>query len=656
MDLRRGPRPLRLSVTGPAVALALAACTANPPPPDPAALPATPPPVAPETPPETPPVAPETPPEPAPTPLLPPTALTLYPAMIASGFANVDALPSGHLLYHDDRRFVVLKLGDAKPTAKPAKPAPAPKDSPDAAPVPQDSPAPVAEPAPKASLVLAIHPLPPKIVEAATAELADLFAELADEKKKEEAKARDGALAEPDDDDADEDFEEEETDLHGLHGAWPDHLHATLETSGMRTGATLEDMVWKDGAWAPGETIADTEGEFVLSRTVERYLPWTKGRWLAQTELTCLSGCFEDGMEEEPVDAATRKRERRLDKRIERHKPLTVVGGPTTPLPDMTSEFTPDILSLPTGDLWVTRTTGTADRWNLTTKAWQPHPLPEATLGRNTRLAGTSTGAAWFSRCEPTPRLAFLDGGNATAVELPEPACVTRMAVDASDGLWVLLTSDGMGIRGPLPSLWHRADPTTPWQRVELAPIALPGGGKQWVSDGDVWEEIEVPAGSFTVRPYELFTAGPGDLWVYGPLEDQALFVLARTVPGPPPFDLRTADPLIDDVGLCIRQHAELGTLPAGADPATAWPAALAELGKLPVDPTDPLLYEVEADGKRTFYAEISEARSAERIALEVRLKPHLPGMGHFECGLPPRPTREHELPTPDEPDEPDAE
>src|SRR5687767_12221653 len=98
--------PRRVSVAG----LWLVACTANPPVPQPA-------PVA-ETPPvETPPVEPpvetplpviEVPPPPKP-PMREPTKLTLHAVVLAEGGGDteMDALPSGHVLFRDAYNFAV---------------------------------------------------------------------------------------------------------------------------------------------------------------------------------------------------------------------------------------------------------------------------------------------------------------------------------------------------------------------------------------------------------------------------------------------------------------------------------------------------------------------------------------------------------------------
>lgn len=651
---------------GAAAVVALAACTANPPAP---AAEAPPPPEAPppvETPPapETPPVDPE-PPPPAtpPVPTAPAASLALYPVLAVDSFVEFDKLPSGHILVHDDARFAVVPMSEARPAgpagpkpaapaeAKPAEPKPA-----DAAPadpaVPEDSPArpdPEDSKPPGAAITtlalnraptdgpIVFYPLPDAILENLDLDLDD-------------------------DDDEEEDEEDEESydheddfELVSLHGAWPDHFFATTERSVMRSGTERDSYQWKAGAWAEIPKIDDGESGLRLSLTTDRLHPWTKSRYLAERDLSCHSGCPEEGMEgddDDPLSRIAAKQQRRLDRLLERHKPLAVIGG-HTPLPDMSSIFAFDVMALPTGDLWITTTGNSADRWNLGKKAWEKHALPAVKGGSVDRLAGTSTGAAWYARCEPEPVLAFLDAGATAPVALPAPGCVTRMVVDHADTLWITLSADGRGIRGELPTLWRLADPKATWEPVQIAPLVFPAAPETFSSDGRAWEPLAPISGNFgPPRITELFTHA-GEFWAVVDFE-KPFHVLLRARPGATLYDARTLPPPFDDVAACIDQHVELGSLPRDADPGKPWAEALAIVGSLATDRFAPRVYVVDAADRSTYYATVREASPAARVGLQVRLKASLPAVSDVRCGLPPRPTREYPLDVPAPPDEAD--
>jgi hypothetical protein len=570
----------------------LAACTANPPPPPP----------TPEAPPETPPAVVEAPPvEPPPGPpppaeppvaLLPATTLALQPVLVHHRPLAVAELPSGHVLAHDDQRFVVL-------------PARGPLEPP------------------------TLRRLPDLVLRQVDPELFD---------------------------------GENQATLETLHGAWPDLLYATTEYTEARASKVRSAWHWQGDDWVEEPTAFDG-GSFGLSMTYERFMPWVKGSYLVERGLSCTSGCPEDGIgdefDESEIDVAyrreRRKRAREISRKLDRHKPLAVMGGRATSLPALPDDaMLGRVIATPTGDLWVPRRSGAVDRWNLAQKTWQGHTLPEG-RGRFEQLVGTRAGAAYYARCEPS-LLVRLAAGAVTPVRLPDDRCVRHMVVDREDTLWIVTDEPFDAAQDAPATIWRSQGEA--WQRVDLAPVSLPGGAPVWVSDGVAWEQVSLPAGMFTLEAQELLAFGPGDVWVHGRLPSEHLHVLVRESAGVTPVDLRTAESWL--VASCPAQSAELGKLPAGVEPAQAWPGALRFLRKLGLEDsleTEPRLYEVDEDGERVFYVVIVEPDTSARERHDAGLTAALPDAGSFECGLPPQPVREHELDAADEPgdDPPEA-
>ncbi len=558
----------------------LVACTANPPVPQPAPVVEAPPaePVV-ETPPvETPlPVIEAPPPKP---PMREPTTLTLHAVVLAEGAGDteMDALPSGHVLFRDAYNFAVYpKRGDAETK---------------------------------------LHPLPSEV-------LRPQF-----------------LLAEDEDDEGGP-----TTTLEELHGAWPDHFYATTEREEMRATTQRVSLHWENDEWKeiPSPTADKT---YTLSVTYERFLPWVKGRYLVERGLTCTEGCPMESEEDGEMSAADRKLDREIGRALDRWKPFAVVGGKATALPDLPDDaYAFQLLSAASGDLFVPRRSGTVDRWNLTSKAWQSHAVPD---GKYEELAVTSTGAAYYSTCEPL-YLARLVEGAVTQIPLPEDGCIETLQVDSTDRLWLVMR-DPVIAAGMQPSRIWRLEGDA-WQRVELS-MTLAGGPKRWSFDGLSWTEVEVPTGTFAVGPFELRVFGPDEVWVYGQLVGEGLAVLGRAEPGLVlPFDLRTEPPPFADVEQCVSQYIQLGTLPVGEEPQKAWPAAMKYLAELQHDPPveidiiEPRVYEVDEEGERVFFATLGETTEAGRKVIQEKLAAVLPGVSVFECGRPPQPIREHDLP-----------
>jgi hypothetical protein len=587
--------PRRVSVAG----LWLVACTANPPVPQPA-------PVV-ETPVETPVVetpvvetpAVETPlpvieaPPPAKPPMREPTKLTLHAVVLAEGGGDteMDALPSGHVLFRDAYNFAVYPKRGAAETR--------------------------------------LNPLPGEV-------LRPQF-----------------LLADDEDDEG-----EPTTTLEELHGAWPDHFYATTEREEMRATTQRVSLHWENGEWKaiPSPTA---DKPYTLSVTYERFLPWVKGRYLVERGLTCTEGCpmEEESYEDGEMSAADRKLEREIGRALDRWKPFAVVGGKATALPDLPDDaYAFQLISAASGDVFVPRRSGTVDRWNLTSKAWQSHAVP---AGKYVELAATSTGAAYYSTCEPA-YLGRLVDGVVTQIQLPEDGCIETLQVDGADRLWLVMR-DPVIAAGMQPSrIWRREGDA--WQRVELS-MTLAGGPKRWSFDGLSWTEVEVPTGTFAVNPSELRVFGPDEVWVHGQLAGEGLAVLGRAEPGLVlPFDLRTEPPPFADVEQCVSQYIQLGTLPAGEEPQKAWPAAMKYLAELENDPPVeidiiyPRVYEVDEGGQRVFFATLGETTEAGRKVIQEKLAAALPGVSKFECGRPPQPIREHDLPeVEEEPAAPEA-
>jgi hypothetical protein len=592
-------RRLPVVLVGLSSGLLHAACTANPPVPQPAPVTEAAP-VVEEAPPvvEAAPVIEAPPPIVAPpVPMVDPATLTVHAVLLADMLAStsVDALPSGHVLFQDEYHFAVYPAGGSAATE--------------------------------------LHPLPSEIIKRRFAELEEL----------------------------DEDYDGGDTTLETLGGAWPDLFYATVEETEMRGATARRSLHWKDGAWAEVESPSDGKS-YTLSVTYERFMPWVKGRYIVERGLSCTEGCpSEEEVYDEESDAGPspqeRKEMREIDRKIERFKPLAVVGGKATPLPELPDDaHTWKMLSLVSGDIWLPRRSGTIDRWNLTTKAWQPHTIPTG-LGKTQLMAGTSKGAAYFGSCEPEA-LVKLEDGKVTPIPLPEAGCMSRMVVDKQDTLWLVIHHPGILFKGSS-TIWRLQGDA--WQRVDIAPIELPGGQKRWGFDSFSWTEVEIPRGSFAVMPYDVLPFGTGEVWVYGRIEvgDDKLDVVAREQGGLLPFDMRTVPPPFDDAESCVIQYARLGTLAAGEDPAKAWPAIFNYLAELTISPPgeldspDPQVFEVDEEGTRAFYVTFGEMTPEGQKAVGQRLTAALPGVGEIACGLSPQPTREHALPeVEEEPDE----
>lgn len=591
-------RRLPVVLVGLSSSLLHAACTANPPVPQPAPVVEAAP-VVEETPPpvEAAPVV-ETPPPVVtpPVPMVDPATLTVHAVVLADALADtsVDALASGHVLFQDEYHFAVYPAGGSAATE--------------------------------------LHPLPAEVVKRRFSELEH-----------------------------DEDYDGEDVTLEGLDGAWPDLFYATVESTEMRGATARRSLQWKDDAWAEVESPTDDKS-YTLSVTYERFMPWVKGRYMVERGLSCTEGCPSDdeGYDEESdagPSPAEKKVMREIERKIERFKPFTVMGGKATALPELPDDAqTWEMVSLVSGDIWLPRRSGTIDRWNLTTKVWQPHVIPTG-LGKTQFMAGTSKGAAYFGSCEPEA-LVRLEDGKVTAIPLPEPGCMSRMVVDRQDTLWLVIRHPGIIFKGSS-TVWRLQGDA--WQRVDIAPLELPGGPKRWGFDTLAWTEVEIPKGSFAVMPYDVLPFGAGEVWVYGRIEagDDKLDVLAREQGGLLPFDLRTVPPPFDDAESCVVQHARLGTLAAGEEPAKAWPALLKYLAELSITPPneldepDPQVFEVDEEGTRVFYVAFGEMAEDSGKAIHQRMTALLPGVGEVQCGLSPQPTREHELPeVAEEPDE----
>ena len=436
------------------------------------------------------------------------------------------------------------------------------------------------------------------------------------------------------------------TTLERLHGAWPDHLYATTETTEERAQTQRLGWHWKDGGWVALES-PPSDGVYTLSMTYERFLPWVKGRYLVERGLSCTDMCAsEEFYDEEGPSREERKRAREIDRKIEKFKPFAVIGGKPTALPELPADGYPfEAIAVASGDVWVPRRSGAVERWNLTTKAWQMHAPP---TGKRSRLAGTSKGTAYHATCEPA-YFSHLSEGTVTPILLPEAGCVETLVVDGEDRPWIVMRDEVVAAGASTSRIWRLQGDA--WQKVELAPLVLPGGPKRWRFDGVLWSEVEVPKGEFVVAPAELMVFGTGEVWVYGSVQGEGMSVLAREQGGLLPFDMRMVPLPLAEGDRCVIQYVNLGTLPAGQDPAKVWAEAFNYLAELPGDPPaatdepDPHVYEVDEDGERTFYVTFGETTETSREKIQERLAKLVPGASDLQCGISPQPVREHALP-----------